>query len=653
MSKRILILGISLLALISGSCDRNPVTVQAPFQVETTDTLPLVFPDNKSDIIDKQLRYEAALKFAEQQLPSTMNEWEDYSTKLRDQVIKKAAVRVDHKLPLNIKETGSVRMGTYEIKNITFQTRPGVYATANLFIPDGPGPFPAVINMLGHWTKGKIDSTGPQAVGHTLATNGYVCLTIDPWGAGERGTKHGIYEYHGANLGASLMNIGEPLIGIQISDNMRGIDLLCSLPNVDTTKIGATGASGGGNQTMWLSAVDERVKADVPVVSVGTFESYIMESNCICEQLPDGLTFTEEAGIVALANAPLLINHNLELNPTFFPAEMLRTYTNARNIFQLANNEINTGYRLFDLPHGYEREDREAMLGWFDLHLNGKGDGLPRKEIPFRQLPEKELLVFPTGERDANVISTDDYCRIKGNELRTGYLNSGSFDAGQKKKELTEILRLRKKLILNDVFQYSPSGGWDRLALESDDKRIIPVLVLAPAEETLGYVIICNPDGKKNIPLSLIDDYRKQGVGVVIADLSGTGELTSSRSISYDHTAKLHTLSRAELWLGKTILGEWVRELDLVTEYLNVNCHAAKVRFDGTGESGLAGLFFAAEGGKVESVTLRKSPVSYLFDNREAIDYFSMGIHLPGILKWGDISLAAALSGKNITFIVR
>ena len=62
-------------------------------------------------------------------------------------------------------------------------------------------------------------------------------------------------------------------------------------------------------------------------------------------------------------------------------------------------------------------------------------------------------------------------------------------------------------------------------------------------------------------------------------------------------------------------------------------------------------MFFAAEGGKIESVTLRNSPVSYLFDNREAIDYFSMGIHLPGILKWGDISLAAALSGKNIIFI--
>lgn len=53
----------------------------------------------------------------------------------------------------------------------------------------------------------------------------------------------------------------------------------------------------------------------------------------------------------------------------------------------------------------------------------------------------------------------------------------------------------------------------------------------------------------------------------------------------------------------------------------------------------------------MESVTLRDAPVSYIFDNRDSVDYFSMGIHLPGFLKWGDISLAAAISGKNIKFI--
>jgi hypothetical protein len=68
-------------------------------------------------------------------------------------------------------------------------------------------------------------------------------------------------------------------------------------------------------------------------------------------------------------------------------------------------------------------------------------------------------------------------------------------------------------------------------------------------------------------------------------------------------------------------------------------------------EAGLAGLFFAAIGGKIESVTLRKAPVSYLFDNRANINFFSMAIHLPGFLEWGDVSLAAALSGRDITFI--
>ena len=53
----------------------------------------------------------------------------------------------------------------------------------------------------------------------------------------------------------------------------------------------------------------------------------------------------------------------------------------------------------------------------------------------------------------------------------------------------------------------------------------------------------------------------------------------------------------------------------------------------------------------VDKIILRDAPISYLFDNRESIDFFSMGIHLPGFLNWGDVSLAAALSGKNVSFI--
>ena len=396
-----------------------------------TDTLPDVLTNSHADLIESRLRNQAVLNFGIHQLPDNIKEWKTLSRQLKNLIIEKAEVVIDHKLPFDIRETGTTLLKGYSIKNIAFQTRPGVYATANLYIPEGKGPFPAVINMLGHWRKGKIDNDGPQPVGHSLALNGYVCLSIDPWGSGERTTVHGDFEYHGANLGASLMNIGETLAGVQISDNMRGVDLLSSLSYVDPKNNGATGASGGGNQTMWLAALDERVKAAMPVVSVGTFESYIMRSNCICELLPDGLTFTEEAGVLALVapRAIKMCNHTRDSSPTFFPFEMLRSFNNSKPVFKMLGVEKNINYQVIDQTHGYWPEDREAMLGWFDLHLKGVGSGSPKKEIPFRLLPEEKLMVYPTGKRDPIVMSTDEYCKKRGKELRSVFLNTNTFDA--------------------------------------------------------------------------------------------------------------------------------------------------------------------------------------------------------------------------------
>lgn len=647
---RIIILCIGFLAFITNLNGISPATGDRfSSQNFSADSLPSVLTKNHADLVESKLRLEAVLKFGEHQLPDNLKDWETYRVKLKNEIIIKAGVIADHNLPLNIKETGTIQMKGYTVKNLTFQTRPGIYATANLYVPDGKGPFPAVINMLGHWTKGKIDPSGPQAVGHSLALNGYVCLTIDPWGAGERSTIHGVFEYHGSNLGASIMNIGESLMGIQISDNMRGVDLLCSLPYVDSKNLGATGASGGGNQTMWFAAMDERVKAAVPVVSVGTFESYIMRSNCICELLIDGLTFTEEAGVLALANAIMPCNHTKD-GPTFIPAEMLRSYNNARKVFEMKGEGDHISNRIFDLTHGYLVEDREAMLGWFDFHLKGIGKGEPKKEIPFEQLPEEKLMVFPKGQRDANVMSTDEYCRRKGNELRTVLLNSKTFNTDQKKKDLSSILRISEKTNLKKVHKYSTINGWDRLALETSDDMLIPVLHLAPVNKSLGYVILCNPEGKNSISLATIDELKKKGSGIVIVDLSGTGELTSTSSLAYDKTGKLHTQSRAELWLGKTVIGEWVKELNVVSRFLTTEYKAQKISIDGTKEAGLAGLFLSVIEGNVDNLILRDAPISYLFDNRQYVDFFGMGIHLPGFLNWGDISLAAALSGKSITF---
>ena len=649
-----LCLGIILIniSLIGSNAIREDINYN---RAERTDTLPSVFSKSRADIIDNKLRLEAAMKFGVHQIPGNLKDLEIYRTRLRSEIIRKTGVVYDHKLPLNIKETGIIKMNGYSIKNIVFQTRPGIYTTANLFIPDGKGPFPAVINMLGHWRKGKIDSTGAQGVGHSLALNGYVCLTVDPWGSGERATVHGDFEDHGDgnNLGSALLNIGETLMGIELSDNIRGVDLLSSLPYVAPDKIGATGASGGGNQTMWLTAMDERIKASVPVVSVGTFESYILGTPCICEVVIDALTFTEESGILALVapRAIKMCNHKKDGNSAFYPAEMLRSYNNVKPVFKMLGVENNISYELFDLIHGYKIEDREAMLGWFDLHLKGKGNGASKKEIPFKQLPEEKLMVFPLGQRDANVIGTEEYCKKRGKELKAVLLNTKSFDLNQKKKELQNILRLNEKSALKEVHNYSGIGDWLRLGLETSDNKLIPLLVRAPTGNSGEYMIIINSAGKDNISSGLIEGYTKSGMGIVIADLTGTGEASlASKGYGYLN-GRLRTLVRSEFWLGRTVMGEWVKELDIITQFLKTGNKAQKIAIDGTKEAGLAGLFLGVLEGSIDNVILRDAPISYLYDDRANIDFYSNAVFLPGFLNWGDVSLVAALTGKNIKFI--
>src|SRR5690606_23318286 len=116
-----------------------------------------------------------------------------------------------------------------------------------------------------------------------------------------------------------------------------------------------------------------------------TFQSYIMGSNCVCELMPRGLTYTEESGVLALVapRSMKICSALQDANPTFFPSEMIRSYTNAKPVFALYGVEGNINYQLFDTPHGYWPEMRQAMLGWFDQKLKGKGNGASENEIPF------------------------------------------------------------------------------------------------------------------------------------------------------------------------------------------------------------------------------------------------------------------------------
>src|SRR5205823_10038664 len=116
--------------------------------------------------------------------------------------------------------------------------------------------------------------------------------------------------YHGELLGSTLYPAGYTLLGCQVYDNRRAVDYQLTRPEVDGDRLGITGASGGGNQTMYAGALDERFAAVVPVCSVGTYQAYLRAACCVCEVLPGALRFAEERDVLGLVapRALLVIN---------------------------------------------------------------------------------------------------------------------------------------------------------------------------------------------------------------------------------------------------------------------------------------------------------------------------------------------------------
>ncbi|HLA59390.1 MAG TPA: acetylxylan esterase [Puia sp.] len=609
--------------------------------------LRIVLGIDHPDIISSSLKQEAAFSFRLRDLPKTKSEWEHNRIHLLKKIKEATGLHTDHSLSLDYHETGSIQMNGYVIKKIYFQTQPGIYATANLYVPDGKGVFPAVINMNGHWENAKAADM-VQSVAHELALNGYVCLCMDTWGAGERSTVHGISEYHGSNLGASLMNIGEPLMGKQIADNMRGVDLLCSLPYVDKNNIGATGASGGGNQTMWLSALDTRIKASMPVVSVGTFQSYVMESNCICELLPGGLSFTEESGVIALIapRAVQFCNALRDENPTFQPYEMIRTYNKAKSIFALYDKEENIRYRLFNTTHGYWPEMRQSLISWFDLQLKGIKTSETRKEIPFTLLPNEKLMVFPEGKRLPSVMGTYDYCMLKGKALSDSFYADEHINFTNKKEALHELLFLKTGTESPAKIQYLDTENIHReLLLTTGENRIIPVRYFSGKNKNSPVVVIFSNTDTTFLN-KRVSDYIQNGYSVVVASVWGVGENSSAEAIALDYHRVNHTLSRSAIWLGHSMIGNWVEDMQQVINYVQHHMEHSSISIDAEKEMAVAALIQSALYNNVDTCFLRKSPVSYLIDRKEGIDYFNMALHLPGILNWGDISLMIALNKR-------
>jgi len=220
--------------------------------------------------------------------------------------------------PLNVRRLGATDRGSYTVEKLVFESRPGFLVTANVYVPKGSGPpkRAAVLCPCGHWANAKAQAQ-VQARCIGLAKLGFVVLTYDPFGQGERRVEgNGHHEYFKSVL------VGRNNMTYMIWDSIRALDYLAGRPDVDPSRIGATGASGGGLNTFYLAAVDERVRVACPVVFVSRLREFLETRirHCPCSHVNGLASFADEGTVLGLtAPRPVLLLTASD-DPMFTPA---------------------------------------------------------------------------------------------------------------------------------------------------------------------------------------------------------------------------------------------------------------------------------------------------------------------------------------------
>ena len=190
-------------------------------------------------------------------------------------------------------------------------------------------------------------------------------------------------------VAATLWPVGQPLSGLQVYENMRAVDYLLTRKEVDGERLGITGTSGGGNQTMYAGAWDERFKAVVPVCSVGNYQAYLGVACCMCEVVPGALRFTEEWGVLSLtAPRALMVINATQDGIQFSVAEAKKSLALTRPIYALHGKPKSVKHLPVESKHDYNEPMREAMYGADDTKNKIKAD-YAKNCILARRLIEK------------------------------------------------------------------------------------------------------------------------------------------------------------------------------------------------------------------------------------------------------------------------
>ena len=284
--------------------------------------------------------------------------------------------------PPKFEDFGVVETGQgYRWRKLRFEIVPGFDSTSILYEPEHmTGKAPAIVNVNGHDPQGNA-AEYKQKRCINFAKRGIVALSLEWMGCGELYLPENAHDF-----GAHLDLVGANELGLFYLAMRRGVDYLAALPQVDPARLGVTGLSGGGWQTIVLSALDERIKVAVEVAGFGSLESNIthpVDTDEIEEDPTDFDAGFDYTILTALrAPRPTLLIHNAEDN-CCFRADLVKPYiyTGIQPFFRLYGADAAFGWHENRDPgtHNYQIDNREAAYTFFTTHFN-----LPvaSKEIP-------------------------------------------------------------------------------------------------------------------------------------------------------------------------------------------------------------------------------------------------------------------------------
>jgi len=600
----------ALMVLAQQAVQAEPITVLTP-EIEAA---PQNMVQNWLNQQTEQQFRKWNEKYEQTQTPEQVAE---YQQRLRSKFVENIG-GFPERTPLNAKTTGVVPREKYRVEKILFESQPNHYVTGACFVPNSPefkAPYPAVLIVCGHSATGKAIETY-QSGAALLALNGMIGFLIDPICQGERYehlTADGKIALTSTTTGHSLVGTGSILLGQNVArneiwDGMRGIDYLQQRDDVDPERIGCMGNSGGGTQTSYIMALEDRVKAASPACYITDFKHLLEEmgpqdaEQNIFGQLAWGMDHADY--LMLRAPSPVMVS---AATHDMFPIEgTWNSFRKAKRFYEKLDQSERIGITEAEGKHGWSKQLREASVEWMARWLGGRN--IDVHEPKLQLLTDQEFQVTPRGQvllldgaRSAFDLNIEELNRLEKARKSTPKERVAAARRLAGIRTLSELPEPTAKKLGESTEAGIQIERW---VLTTEPGILLPALLYRPAHVTKGPLLFVHPRGKQTEFTAQGKTYSalgaaKEGHLVLAVDLRGTGETQPAKATWYQKRFGIDGRQLATAYLlGKNYVGIWGEEILQAGRWLLKNPAASagdgKLTLVTEGRLGVAALHAAA-----------------------------------------------------------